>query len=167
MCDLGQKRHFRDCAERSANEARAAYLARASTWVMAPGEQGIEAFDLRPPTFPVQWRNFLFSNPRLRNDRRGKNSPAYDMPSSRRESPEFLHAIGKKLDDHFAAMRAYAAPPPASPMPPPAPPPMHEPVPHAMHVDLEKTEGPDHEPDEGHMMPEHVAAPVSARALIF
>ena len=41
---------------------------------------------------------------------------------------------------------------------------MHEPVPHAMHVDLEKTEGPDHEPDESHMMPEHVAAPVSRAA---
>jgi hypothetical protein len=77
-----------------------------------------------------------------------------------RESPEFLHAIGKKLDDHFAAMRAAPAPPPAAPMPPPMPPSLPEPQ-HVARVDVEHVEH-DHEPpQEDHIMPEHVSAPVS------
>jgi hypothetical protein len=73
-----------------------------------------------------------------------------------RESPDFVRAIGKKLDDHFAAMQA--APPPTAPMPPPMPPSMPEPQ---AHVDVEHVEH-DHEPpQEDHIMPEHVSAPVS------
>ena len=66
-----------------------------------------------------------------------------------RQSPEFLQAIGMLIDQHHAAMRA--APPPAPPMPPPMP----------AHVDLEKVESPDAEPESAHMDAHFVSAPVS------
>ena len=72
-----------------------------------------------------------------------------------RQSPEFVRAIGKKLDDHFAAMQARAA------SAPPAPPPAAMPEPqHVAHVDVEHGEH-DRDAQEDHTMPEHVSAPVS------
>jgi hypothetical protein len=73
-----------------------------------------------------------------------------------RQSPEFLQAIGALIDQHHAAMmQAQPAPPPAPPMPsmPPMPPPVH-------HVDLEKVESPEGEPESAHM-DAHYSAPVS------
>jgi hypothetical protein len=62
-----------------------------------------------------------------------------------RNSPEFLHFVGQLLDRHAAAQ---AHPAPASPMPPPMP----------AHLDLEKVESPDHEPEAASI---HFSAPVS------
>jgi hypothetical protein len=82
-----------------------------------------------------------------------------------RGSPEFMQFCGALLDQHAAA-QGHAAPLPAEPMPPPvhepmpAPPtpePVHEPV----TIDLEKTEGPEGEPDEAHHMASFISAPVS------
>jgi hypothetical protein len=66
-----------------------------------------------------------------------------------RQSPEFLHFVGALLDQHAAA-QARPAPPSMPPMPPPV-----------AHVDLEKIEGPDHEPEQDHMDAHFVSAPVS------
>jgi hypothetical protein len=73
-----------------------------------------------------------------------------------RESPEFLRAIGMLIDQHHAAMAAQATPPPAPPIPPM--PPM--PPPHA-HVDLERTESREGEPEAESVSVHHVSAPVS------
>jgi hypothetical protein len=71
-----------------------------------------------------------------------------------RESPEFLHFVGQLLDQHAAAQMQ---PAPAPPMPAPPLPPM----PAHTHVDLEKVESGEGEPEEEHMAVHHVSAPVS------
>jgi hypothetical protein len=59
-----------------------------------------------------------------------------------------------------ALLRQHAAMPPAPA--PASPPPMPEPRPQPMtHIDLEKVESPEGEPEEVHIRAEHVAAPVS------
>jgi hypothetical protein len=71
-----------------------------------------------------------------------------------RQSPEFLQAIGALIDQHHAAMMQ-AQPAPAPPMPPPMP------APPVTHIDLEKVEGPEGEPESTHMDAHFVSAPVS------
>jgi hypothetical protein len=73
-----------------------------------------------------------------------------------RESREFLQAIGALIDQHLAAMMQ-AQPAPSPPMP--AMPPMPPPVMH--HVDLEKVESPEGEPEAESVSVHHVSAPVS------
>jgi hypothetical protein len=92
-------------------------------------------------------RPHYFANPMLVHEA-GRLALQDGVP---RESPQFVAAIGKKLDDHFAAMQAQAAPAPAPTMPPPMPQPAH------MHVDVEQSEH-DHEPEGASVA---VSAPVS------
>jgi hypothetical protein len=99
----------------------------------------------------TQDRPHYFANPMLVHEA-GRLALQDGVP---RESPQFVAAIGKKLDDHFAAMQAQAAPGPTPTVPPPMPPPV------AHHVDLEQTEH-HHEPDdEEHMAAAMISAPVS------
>jgi hypothetical protein len=66
-----------------------------------------------------------------------------------RESPEFLRTVGQELDRlHAARMQ----PTPAPPMPP---------MPAHTHIDVEKTETPEGEPESTHMDAHFVSAPVS------
>jgi hypothetical protein len=67
-----------------------------------------------------------------------------------RDSPEFLSFVSQLLDQHHAAMQAQAAPPPMPPMPPPV-----------AHVDIEKAESPEGEPEQESVEVHHVSAPVS------
>jgi hypothetical protein len=72
-----------------------------------------------------------------------------------RGSPQFMQFCGALLDQHAAA-QGHAAPVPEPP------PPVHEPEPepqHTTHIDLEKAESPECEPEESPMT--HYAAPVS------
>jgi hypothetical protein len=69
-----------------------------------------------------------------------------------RQSPEFLQAVGALLDQHAAAQMQ-----PAPAVPPPLPPTM----PAQTHIDVEKVEGPDHEPDDEPMPSHYMSAPVS------
>jgi hypothetical protein len=105
-------------------------------------------------------RAWLRANPHnLQNP--GLVHQAAAIPLSRgvpRHDPEFLRFIGQLLDQHHAAMHAAPAPAPAPPVPPLAPPPMPEPQ-HMTHIDLEKVESPEGEPDEAHAM--MFSAPVS------
>ena len=72
-----------------------------------------------------------------------------------RQDPQFLSFIGQLLDQHHAAMQAQPAPaPPPMPPMPPMPPPV-------THVDLEKVESPEGEPEQESMSMHHVSAPVS------
>jgi hypothetical protein len=77
------------------------------------------------------------------------------------------HGIVPDSDDYFrileSALHHYGHLPPQQPAQmqpaPPASPPMASPP--MTHVDIEKVENPDHEPDEFHMRAENVSAPVS------
>jgi hypothetical protein len=71
-----------------------------------------------------------------------------------RNDPQFLQFVGQLLDQHHAAMMQA----PAAPAPPPQMPPMSPPV---THVDLEKVETPEGEPESEHMDAHFVSAPVS------
>jgi len=66
-----------------------------------------------------------------------------------RQDPQFLQFVGQLLDQHAAAQMQPAAAP-APPMPPPM-----------THIDLEKVETPDHEPESARMDAHFVSAPVS------
>ena len=70
-----------------------------------------------------------------------------------RQDPQFLQFVGQLLDQHHAAMMQ---PAPASHVPAPPPP--------VAHVDIEKTEIPEGEPESEHMAVHHVSAPVSRGA---
>jgi hypothetical protein len=70
-----------------------------------------------------------------------------------RESPEFLRAIGALIDQHLAAMtQAPAAPTPMPSMPAPT------------HIDVEKVESPEGEPEAESVAVHHMSAPVSREA---
>jgi hypothetical protein len=74
------------------------------------------------------------------------------------DSPEYFGFLHSLLLNQQAA----ASPLPHAAPAPPMPPPVHEPEPepqHATHIDLEKVENPEGEPEEPHMT--HYAAPVS------
>jgi hypothetical protein len=101
-------------------------------------------------------RQWLRANPHhLNNPMLIHHAAAIALQHVPRESPEFLHFVGQLLDQHHAAMQAQAAP--AAPMPPPVPPPMPSPM---THVDLEKTEGPEGEPESASVSARY-SAPVS------
>ena len=73
-----------------------------------------------------------------------------------RQDPQFLQFVGQLLDQHHAAtMQQPAQPAPPSSMPPPMP------APPVTHIDLEKVEGPEGEPESTHMDAHFVSAPVS------
>jgi hypothetical protein len=70
------------------------------------------------------------------------------------DSPEYFQFLD-------ALMHQHAATPAALPMPPPMPEPRPQPM---THIDIEKTEGPEGEPEEAHIRAEHVSAPPSRGA---
>ena len=79
-----------------------------------------------------------------------------------RNDPQFLQFVGQLLDQQHAAMMQ---PAPAAHVPAPAPPSMPPmPPPVAQHINVEKTESPEGEPEEEHMAMHHVSAPVSRGA---
>jgi hypothetical protein len=72
-----------------------------------------------------------------------------------RNDPQFLQFVGQLLDQHAAAQMQ---PAPAAPMPPPLPP---MPAPPVTHVDVEKVESPEGEPEQESVAVHHMSAPVS------
>jgi hypothetical protein len=69
-----------------------------------------------------------------------------------RQDPQFLQFIGQLLDQHAAAQTQAAPPPMPLPMPP---------MPPVTHIDIEKTESPEGEPESAHMDAHFVSAPPS------
>ena len=72
-----------------------------------------------------------------------------------RQDPQFLQFIGQLLDQHAAAQTQAAPPPMPLPMPP---------MPPVTHIDIEKTESPEGEPESAHMDAHFVSAPPSRGA---
>jgi hypothetical protein len=78
-----------------------------------------------------------------------------------RQDPQFLQFVGQLLDQHAAA-QMQPAPAPNGPAPvPPSMPPMPPPV---AHIDVEKVETPEGEPEAESVSMHHVSAPVSRGA---
>jgi hypothetical protein len=71
------------------------------------------------------------------------------------DSPEYFQSLNQLLQQQTAP------PPHAAPAPPPMPPPVPPTMPAQTHIDIEKTESPDHERDDEPMSSHHVSAPVS------
>jgi hypothetical protein len=72
-----------------------------------------------------------------------------------RHDPQFLQFVGQLLDQHAAAQMQPAPAPPPMPAMPPMPPPVTH------HIDLEKVESPEGEPEAESVSVHHVSAPVS------